>query len=96
MGKRQKRWPIWAIGLAAVGWAVGGGVLIWLGTLADSSLVRAEGAPAGEGPGSALPTIIMGIGVACFVLCVIMFIWMGYRIQQARIPPWERGKKKRR
>ena len=98
MSKRAKRWPIWKITLSAVAWAVLGIVLILLGRYADRVAAEAVAGDTGNAPVMSLPTVMMGLGVAGLVLCVITCIWLGLRIQESRLPPWERAarRKKRR
>jgi hypothetical protein len=96
MPKHIKRWPIWKIGLSAVGWAALGVILIVLARLADAAVDKAQRGSTGQTPVMSLSTVMMGLGAAGFVLSIITLIWMGLRIHDSRIPPWERGKRRKR
>jgi NADH:ubiquinone oxidoreductase subunit 6 (subunit J) len=95
MGRKFTRWPIWKIAVATAACAAGAVVLFWLsvvmGTVGgdqteDATQTRLLG----------LPTFIMILGVATSMLAILGGVWLGVRIQEARKPPWKRGKKSRR
>jgi hypothetical protein len=95
MGRKFTRWPIWKIAVATAACAAGAAVLFWL-----SVVMGAVGGEQSEDPNKtpllALPTFVMILGVATSMLAVLGAVWLGVRIQEARTPPWKRGKKSRR
>lgn len=95
MGRKSKRWPIWKIAVATAACGAGTAVLFWL-----SVLMSNVGGGQPDDPNQArllaLPTFIMILGVAAAMLTLLGAIWLGVRINEARKPPWERGKKSRR
>ena len=93
MGKRIKRWPMWKLVVATIGSFVAGGLLFWLSVLAE----RAAGEPLASEPAASmnLPMVIMALGLAMIIVGIIGLIRLGLRVNEARKPPWERGKKGR-
>jgi protein-S-isoprenylcysteine O-methyltransferase Ste14 len=95
MGRKFTRWPIWKIAVSTAACAAGAVALFWL-----SVVMGALGGEQTRDPTQpqmlALPTFIMILGVATAMLAILGAVWLGVRIQEARTPPWKRGKKSRR
>ena len=92
---KSTRWPIWKIAVAAGGSAVAAVILFVL-----SLYLEGFGGESEPGGGSrqlmSLPAFIMILGVVAVMLCVLSTVWLGARVRESRIPPWERGRKKRK
>lgn len=95
MGKRTTRWPIWKIALTAGGCAAAAVILFWLSVFMGTC-VPDETDPASQAQLLTFPGFIMVLGVAATMLSILCIIWLVVRIREARIPPWERGKKSRK
>ncbi len=96
MKKQAKRWPIWKIAIVTLGLTVAAVVLFWLSVVTDKAIGGLTTNPAGRSlpltPGS---FIMMG-GVVTGAFGILSAIWLGYRIWEARLPAWERPRKKKR
>ena len=96
MGKKVKRWPMWRFAAGAVVCAAGSVFLLWLSVFTERATVVPGAAPDTPKSALSLPTLIMAFGVGALILSVLCVVWLVMRIRDARIPPWERGRKKRR
>ena len=96
MSKVPKRWPLWKNAGAGV-LCIVVAVLLFLGSGWMERAVDASGAP-DSGSADVLPLsgFLMILGMAVSMLALIVFIRLGLRIKEARTPPWERPKKKKR
>jgi hypothetical protein len=94
MSKKPKRWPMWKIGLTAALCAAGSAAMFVLSVFMRSTGEELESGEAR--PLLDLPDFIMILGVAGVMLTVLALLWLGLRIRESRIPPWERGKKRKR
>ncbi len=94
MSKKSTRWPIWRIGVATGGCAVAAAVLFWASVFLEQ--VGAADEEATKRTLLTLPGFVLILGVVATMLTILCAIWLGARVRESRIPPWERGKKKSR
>lgn len=96
MTKPPERWALWKIVAVTLGCAAVAAVLLWLSAV----LGEGEGGPTeGSWPGRPALTgsgFLMMLGAGALVLTTLGLIWLGFRINEARKPPWKRRGKKRR
>ena len=95
MSKPAKRWPIWKIAACGVGCVVAAIGLFWLWVVLDN----VEGLSTNDDDLSgvlALPGFVLILGMAASMLALMSWVWLGLRIREARIPPWERKNRSRR
>ncbi len=93
---KSTRWPIWKIAAAAAGCAAMAVILFVLSVYLEKLVGESEPAFGGGRQLLSLPAFIMILGVVAVMLCVLSTLWLGLRVRESRIPPWERGRKKRR
>jgi hypothetical protein len=93
---KSTRWPIWKIAVASVACALAAIVLFVLSFLLEDVGDSSETDVVGQQQLLSLPLFILILGVVAVMLCVLSAVWLGSRIRESRIPPWERGRKKRK
>lgn len=94
MAKRDHRWQIWKIALAAGACAVVSVVLFWLSAVAEpAEVVTDENEPV---PLLTVPSFLQMLGAAVAILTILAVVWLIYRIRESRIPVWERKKPRKR
>ena len=97
MTKRTGRWPIWKIAAATGGCAAAAAVLFWLSAVTDQAGGEQATDPLTRTPALTFSVFLMMMAIAVAILAVLGMIWLGFRIQEARTPVWERrGRRKRR
>jgi hypothetical protein len=97
MGKHTTRWPIWKIAAATGGLAAVAALLFWLSAVTDQAGGEQATDPLTRAPVLSFSVFLMMMAIAVAILGVLGLVWLGFRIQEARTPVWERrGKKKRR
>jgi cytochrome bd-type quinol oxidase subunit 2 len=93
---KSTRWPIWKIAVAAASCAGAAVLLFVLSVFLEGVGDQPEPDAVGQQQLMSLPAFVMILGVVAVMLCVLSTIWLGARIRESRIPPWERGRKKRK
>jgi len=96
MKKQAKRWPIWKIAIVTAGFAVVAVVLFWLSVVTDRAIGGLTTNPAGRTAALTPGSFIMMGGVVAAAGGVLSAIWLVYRIWEARLPAWERPRRKKR
>ena len=93
---KSTRWPIWKIAVTTACCAAAAIVLFILSFLLEDVGGSTETDVVGQQQLLSLPLFILILGVVAVLLCVLCALWLGSRIRESRIPPWERGRKKRK
>jgi hypothetical protein len=96
MKKQKKRWPIWKIGLATGGCALGSLLVFTAAVIVDRAVSVGGDDPTARKPVMDLPGVLAALGMAFGMLAVLGIIWLVYRIRSDRIPVWEKKVKKKR
>lgn len=93
---KATRWPMWKIAVAAAGSAVAAVILFVLSALLEGVGAQPESDAVEPQQLMSFPAFILILGVVAVMLCVLSTVWLGVRVRESRIPPWERGRKKRK
>ncbi len=93
--KQPPRWPIWKIGVAAGGCAVGAALLYWMSLLSQPG-DSTTGVPGGRGAATTLSGFILMMAIVATILTALTLGWLAVRVWELRKPAWERRGKRRR
>ena len=96
MKKQAKRWPIWKIAIVTLGLTVAAVVLFWLSVVTDKAIGGLTTNPAGQSLALTPGSFIMMGAIVAGAFGILSAIWLAYRIWEARLPAWERPRKKKR
>jgi len=96
MSKNSAKWPMWKIILALVACAVSS-----VGLFVASRVVKPEvqgDIPVDPSAQSIVTasTLLLMLSTMAGVLTVLCVVWVVFRVRDARIPPWEKNKKRPR
>jgi hypothetical protein len=96
MSKPPRRWSIWKVAGSTMLCFMIAGVLFCLSYYMHRLGGETTTQPEAEGV-LTFPGFVMVLGLGVSMLGIICCIWLGFRIKEARTPPWERkGRSKRR
>ena len=97
MSKKSSRWPMWKIITALLGCTLASAAFYVAGFLVEKQNLRPAD-PEDAGPAALLgmSTLLLMFGTVGVLLAILCAIWIGFRIYESRIPPWERNVRKGR
>jgi F0F1-type ATP synthase membrane subunit c/vacuolar-type H+-ATPase subunit K len=96
MKKQKKRWPIWKIGLATGGCALGSVLVFTAAVIVDRAVSAGGDDPTARRSVMDLPGVLAAFGMALGMLAVLGIVWLVYRIRSDRIPAWEKNVKRKK
>ncbi|MBU0637412.1 MAG: hypothetical protein KKB50_00990 [Planctomycetes bacterium] len=96
MARREKRWRIWKIGLATAGCLAATLILFWVSTLVEDDGANQPPGPMQRSSSLTVAGFMVMIAAIAAALTLLCLIWLALRIREARLPAWERGRKKKR